>query len=119
VAGCDVVLPFGFVSSRHCELEFAGGHWAVRDLGSRNGVRVDGERCEQKELKPGSVLGIGSLRYRVVYTAPGAAPPREGPRKGPQGLFSQGLLEAAGLVRWRPPEEPEEKSKRQTLEDPD
>jgi adenylate cyclase len=114
-AGCDIVLPFGYVSARHCELEFAEGRWTVRDLGSRNGIRVDGERCQEKGLDPGSVLAICSLRYRVVYAAPGPASPQGEQRRA----FAQGLLEAAGLVRWKPPEDQEGGPKRQTLEEPE
>ncbi len=89
IAGCDIVLPFGPVSSRHCQLEWTGGHWVVHDLDSRNGTRVDGVRCKSQRLLPGAVLGIASLRYRVVYTpsAPGPA-------------FAKSLLEEAGLTRW-------------------
>jgi adenylate cyclase len=98
--GCDIVLRSGAVSGRHCQLEFAGGTWVVRDLGSRNGTRVDGERCQAKALPPGCVLTVANLRYRIAYTPPGAARPAT---KGP--VFGQSLLEAAGLTRWQPPAE--------------
>jgi adenylate cyclase len=97
-AACDVVLRSSGVSGRHCQLEWADGCWSVRDLGSKNGIRVDGVRCESQRLPPGSVLWVGGLRFEVVYTAPGAAPRSDA---GP--LFSQSLLEKAGLARWRPP----------------
>jgi adenylate cyclase len=97
---CDVVLRNGVVSGHHCQLDWADGAWSVRDLGSKNGIRVDGVRCEAQKLPPGSVLWVGGLRFEVVYASPGAAtPPR--PR---QPLFGQGLLEQAGLARWQPPE---------------
>jgi pSer/pThr/pTyr-binding forkhead associated (FHA) protein len=95
---CDVVIRSGSVSARHCELEWTEGSWFVRDLGSRNGIRVDGERCQAKILAPGSILAIANHRYRIVYGQPGAA---RAAVKGP--VFAQSLLEAAGLTGWQPP----------------
>jgi len=95
---CDVVLRFATVSGRHCQLEWQEGCscWLVRDLASRNGTRVDGFPCEAKLLPPGSILGVASQRYHVVYGSP--KPGTGTATKGP--LFAQSLLEAAGLVHW-------------------
>jgi adenylate cyclase len=91
---CDIVLRYATVSSRHCELEMIDGFWHVQDLGSHNGIRVDGERCQSKLLKPLSVLSIATYRYGIVYTAPDEEPPDE------EALtFARGLLHKAGLVR--------------------
>jgi adenylate cyclase len=95
-ADCDIVLRHGVVSGRHCQLDWNDGSWSVRDLGSRNGIRVDGIRCQQKDLSPGSVLSIATLRYRIAYTSPAAGPSAAQPR-----LFAQSLLEKAGLTHWR------------------
>jgi adenylate cyclase len=90
---CDIVLRVATISGQHCALEWTDEGWRVRDLGSRNGIKVDGVRCEAKLLTPGSVLSLGGLRYQVVYAAQGAPRP-----------FAQGLLQAAGLAGWQPPE---------------
>jgi adenylate cyclase len=80
-ADCDVPLPFPTVSSRHCQLEFRDGHWHVTDQGSRNGVRVNGVRCQQATIPPGGILAIAQFRFQLDYSvstapAPGrAAPP--------------------------------------------
>ena len=54
---CDICLQFQNVSSRHCEFVYANGHWTVKDLGSSNGVKVNGgERLTPQTarlLKPG------------------------------------------------------------------
>lgn len=39
---CAISLPDGTVSKSHAELSCQGGVWQVRDLGSRNGTRVNG-----------------------------------------------------------------------------
>lgn len=95
--GCAIRLPVSSVSARHCELEFSEGHWLVRDLGSRNGTKVDGKQIEQKWLFPNSELQISNLRFKVLYTpTPGSPPPKD------QAVsFTRSLLERAGLKRRR------------------
>jgi FHA domain-containing protein len=41
---CALRLEAPFVSSAHALIRWTGGGWEVRDLGSRNGTYVDGER---------------------------------------------------------------------------
>jgi pSer/pThr/pTyr-binding forkhead associated (FHA) protein len=74
---CDVPIPNPTVSATHCELSFIGGYWRVRDLGSRNGTRVDGQLCESEWLMPGNVLGLAKARYLLNYTATSDEPPPE------------------------------------------
>ena len=40
--GNDLLLNYGNVSSHHCLLEIEEGYWLVRDLRSRNGVKIAG-----------------------------------------------------------------------------
>lgn len=90
---CDIALDSPLVSSKHCQLEFKGGFWHVRDLGSRNGIRVDGVFQLAKYLRPGEILSIARLRYEIAYTPAADEPPAE------ENPFALGLLEKAGLVR--------------------
>jgi pSer/pThr/pTyr-binding forkhead associated (FHA) protein len=117
-AACDIVLRSPAVSGRHCLLEWADGGWSVRDLGSKNGTRVDGVRCTEQRLAPGSTLWVGVLRFQLVYNAPGAVARPE----PPPAAFGQSLLEKAGLARWRPPDVTDPKDKppeRYNLDEPD
>jgi Protein of unknown function (DUF3662)/FHA domain len=62
---CDIVLDDANVSRRHAELRPSGGSWTVRDLGSTNGVKVNGRRVDPsrpESLKPGDVLEMGTSR---------------------------------------------------------
>jgi pSer/pThr/pTyr-binding forkhead associated (FHA) protein len=43
----------------------AGGEVVVRDLGSTNGTRINGERVEVGRLRPGDELSIAHYRYRL------------------------------------------------------
>jgi hypothetical protein len=56
---CDVVLSDPNVSRRHAELRREGDGWAVFDLGSTNGVKVNRRRVDQALLKPGDIITLG------------------------------------------------------------
>ncbi|MDZ4084745.1 MAG: FHA domain-containing protein, partial [Bdellovibrionales bacterium] len=72
----DIVLPFDSVSRHHCELRYHGGQWALIDLKSMNGVRVNGERVTSAsfegqgefELKP-VIIQIKALRAQTQPAA--------------------------------------------------
>lgn len=91
---CDISLRFPNVSSHHCELELINGYWRVRDLGSRNGTKVNGIRIESTWLLPGDELSVAKHSYEVRYSAAGEVPPPE-----VEDIFSMSLLEKAGLAR--------------------
>lgn len=68
------------VSRRHCEFTAADGIVLVRDLGSRNGTLLDGvpvpvDACAS--VRPGAVLRVGSLEFRVEYDALAEKPTAE------------------------------------------
>jgi len=49
------------VSGRHAALVHEAGRWIIRDLGSKNGMRVDGQRREEVVLEPGIEIKIGGV----------------------------------------------------------
>src|SRR5829696_6727321 len=58
---CDVVLDDANVSRRHAEIRPRGDGWFVADLGSTNGVAVNGTRIEQAHaLRPGDRIELGT-----------------------------------------------------------
>jgi hypothetical protein len=61
---CDVQLADPNASRRHAELRNEGGYWIVTDLGSTNGVKVNGRRVEEAVLQPGDELALGLARLR-------------------------------------------------------
>lgn len=91
---CDIVLNFPNISSQHCQLELRNGYWHIQDLNSRNGIKVNGERCDSRFLQPGDELSIAKHDFTIQYTATNDAPPpvEEDP-------LEMGLLEKAGLMR--------------------
>ncbi len=62
---CDVQLNSKKVSRRHCCLAQVNDYLVVRDLGSTNGVRINGERVAEGKLVPGDELQIGNFKYQV------------------------------------------------------
>jgi hypothetical protein len=56
---CDVVLSDPNVSRRHIELRRGERGWAAVDLGSTNGMKVNGRRLSHAELEPGDRITIG------------------------------------------------------------
>src|SRR5437588_2021629 len=49
------------LSKKHLLLERDGSDWMVRDLGSRNSTRVNGQRISEARLKPGDRIDAGPL----------------------------------------------------------
>jgi len=95
---CDIVLRFPNVSAHHCQLTINGGYWYVRDMNSRNGVKVNKNRVTEKRLDPGDVLSIAKHHFKLQYSPAdlGAVgpPPNEDLSSN---VFSRSLLERAGL----------------------
>jgi hypothetical protein len=58
---CDIVLEDSSISRRHAELRPAGEGWVIEDLGSTNGVRVNGNTAHgPQEVRTGDRIEIGS-----------------------------------------------------------
>jgi hypothetical protein len=59
---CDLVLDDPNVSRRHAELRREDGGWAVVDLGSTNGIKLNGKRSRGGRLNPGDEITLGLSR---------------------------------------------------------
>jgi pSer/pThr/pTyr-binding forkhead associated (FHA) protein len=58
---CEIVLEDSGVSRRHAELRPSADGWTLVDLGSTNGVRINGHEMRgARELEPGDVVELGS-----------------------------------------------------------
>lgn len=59
---CDIVLADSNVSRRHAEIRPRGAGWVVEDLGSTNGVRVNGSPAQgPTEIKGGDRVELGTV----------------------------------------------------------
>ena len=62
---CDTRLDSLRVSRHHCCMTQENGEVMVRDLGSTNGIRINGQRVEIGRIRPGDELSIAHIRYRL------------------------------------------------------
>jgi hypothetical protein len=66
---CDIVMSDANVSRRHAEVQpLAAGNWSIADLGSTNGVLLNGRRIAGSEqLRPGDriVLGTAEITFEL------------------------------------------------------
>lgn len=77
---CDIQLNSRKVSRRHCCIAQVNDYLVVRDLGSTNGVRINGQRVLEGKLNGGDELTVGNFRYQVYLDTPGSsAEPRSTP----------------------------------------
>src|SRR3984957_6113800 len=71
---CDLRLDHKSVSKMHCVIVKTDGLLLLRDLGSTNGTRVNGQRVRRAALLPNDHLTIANYKFRV-YLGPDAPPP--------------------------------------------
>ncbi|MBP1621159.1 MAG: k9ap1, partial [Acidobacteria bacterium] len=62
------VFPLPGVSRRHASITLKDDVLTIRDLGSKNGVFVNGLKVDSASLQPGDVIDLGALRVRVEKT---------------------------------------------------
>src|SRR3954453_745268 len=62
--GVECVLPDPTVSRRHAELRRSStGDWTIVDLGSTNGVKINGRRVASGRLSPGDQVTVGTTTF--------------------------------------------------------
>ena len=74
-AECDIQLNSKKVSRRHCCLAQVNDYLVVRDLGSTNGVKINGQKVTEGRVRAGDELEIGNFRYQVCGEEEGHGEP--------------------------------------------
>jgi pSer/pThr/pTyr-binding forkhead associated (FHA) protein len=62
---CDVLLQQTSISKLQCLIAKTDGLLFIRDLGSTNGTKVNGQRVTRGALLPGDELAFASVKFRV------------------------------------------------------
>lgn len=101
---CDICLRFPNVSSFHCEFTFKNGCWIIEDNGSKNGVKVNGDRISKKVLHPNDLVSIAKHDFTLEYTLTAGKETMENMLEELEGIIERPLLEKAGLAH--PPRRP-------------
>src|SRR5205823_6073925 len=88
---CDIAVKDSSMSGKHAEISKINGEIRVKDLGSANGIWLNGERVDDVELFDGDVLRCGQTSIRVDVV---------GGRKRPDAGLSPKVLAAiiAGVL---------------------
>lgn len=71
---CDVILDLNSISKLHCMIVKTDGLLFVRDLGSTNGTKVNGQRVIRGALLPGDELAFASAKFQVHLGPSESAP---------------------------------------------
>jgi len=64
---CDVKLEQKSISKLHCVIAKTDGLLLIRDLGSTNGTRVNGQRVRRAALLPNDTLAVANVKFRVLF----------------------------------------------------
>src|SRR5205814_7478779 len=62
---CDIAVKDTSMSGRHAEISKINGEIRVKDMGSANGIWLNGERVDDVELFDGDVLRLGQTSIRI------------------------------------------------------
>ncbi len=62
---CDLRIPVGDVSRKHCRLVIEADTIRVEDLGSSNGTYVNGHRVQEAVLGPGDRIQVGPVQFII------------------------------------------------------
>lgn len=60
---CDLRVPLGDVSRKHCRLVRDGEMLKIEDLGSSNGTYLNGQRVQEALLSPGDSIQVGPVVF--------------------------------------------------------
>src|ERR1700686_41123 len=71
---CDVRLEHKSVSKMHCVIVKTDGLLLLRDLGSTNGTRGNGQRVRRAALLPNDQISIANYKFRVYLGPDGPLP---------------------------------------------
>ncbi len=72
----DIPMTSAASSRYHLKVEWENGKWFLKDLGSTNGTKLNGEKISgPAQLKPGDEIGIGPIRISYVEKKNAAPPP--------------------------------------------
>lgn len=67
--GNDIVISDLKSSRMHAEFQISAGSWRVKDLGSANGIGLNGKMIREGAVRSGDVLTIGETTLEFLYSS--------------------------------------------------
>jgi len=64
---CDLRIDHKSISKIHCVIVKTDGLLLLRDLGSTNGTRVNGQRVRRAALLPNDQVAFANFKFRVAF----------------------------------------------------
>lgn len=64
----DIAIDCGSVSVKHAEMLRVEGGYELRDVGSTNGIKLDGERMDVIPLRSGMTAKLGDVAFDFLLT---------------------------------------------------
>lgn len=90
---CDLRIEHKTISKLHCVLVKTDGLVLIRDLGSTNGCRVNGQKVSRAALLPNDVVSIANFKYKVMI-GPDEMPLPDAPAAKPRRSEVTEIIEA-------------------------
>ncbi|HJT30448.1 MAG TPA: FHA domain-containing protein [Pirellulales bacterium] len=100
-AKADIQLSDRTLSRRHCEIDRVSATLVVRDLGSKNGTRVNRSHVAEAVLLPGDKLTLGACTFVVCYEhQAGSLPPDRSDDGPPSSADDSQEAKTTSLGEW-------------------
>jgi pSer/pThr/pTyr-binding forkhead associated (FHA) protein len=90
---CDLYINRGSISKMHCVIVKTDGLLFVRDLGSTNGTKVNGQKIVRGALLPGDQLAFANVLFKV-FLGPDPEPDETQPIRMP----NEAVVEVSDFV---------------------
>ena len=104
---CDLRLEHKSVSKMHCVIVKTDGLLLLRDLGSTNGTRVNGQRVRRAALLPNDQVSIANYKFRI-YLGPDLPDPPPSAGEHTQQLNAGEVADLMRKAAARPADKPAE-----------
>ena len=66
----DICIAEASISRQHAEVFLSARGYSIRDLGSNNGVFVNGQKVLEQLLASGDVIELGAPGWKLTFLAP-------------------------------------------------
>lgn len=91
------------ISGVHFSMEYLAEICRVRDLNSRNGLFVNGNKTFEQEIRSGDIISAGQTRFRAYFVAVDAPEASPGSVRYPQATSAETMVAGSTVAAPKPP----------------